>query len=481
MAIYHFSVKTFSRSDGRSATAAIAYRAAEKIYCEREGRTHDYSRKTGVEHQQIFLPQGAPDHLWQREKLWNEVEQRETRKNSTVAREFEIAFPSELNHEQRQAMLKELCESIVERHQIAVDACIHAPHTGSGSDERNYHAHILMSTRRLTPEGFNDKSRELDQKYSGEVPYWRERFAEICNQHLERAGYAARVDHRSYKDQDKDLEATLHEGPAVTKLRRQGVETEISRSNDEIKQRNLARLQQGKNLDELIFANEIELNKLKIQQQIQSKHSAKTPPIDEKAEFQRKQGETLKKLIKGEISAKEADLDLGFMQHSFKLADQAIHQHRQHLSQFNQELATEVNQNNLKHSHATLQDLAQQYEELGQNKPLLFGKKAWEEQRQSISSEYRQLKQQHEHDQKHGMDSLLENSDFKKYAWKEYQNAHPEQADKYQRISRSYPVIKQYVQTIEKAREQAQQLERRQQQIKEQLTTPKRKSREISH
>src|SRR5690606_42054993 len=98
-----------------------------------------------------------------------------------------------------------------------------------------------------------------------------------------------------------------------------GVETEISRSNDEIKQRNLARLQQGKNLDELIFANEIKLNKLKIQQQTQSKHSAKTPPIDEKAEFQRKQGETLKKLIKGEISAKEADLDLGFMQYSFKL------------------------------------------------------------------------------------------------------------------------------------------------------------------
>src|SRR5690606_10936227 len=106
MAIYHFPVKTFSRSYGRSATAAIAYRAAEKIYCEREGRTHDYSRKTGVEHQQIFLPQGAPNHLWQHEKLWNEVEQRETRKNSTVAREFDIAFPNELNHEQRQAMLK---------------------------------------------------------------------------------------------------------------------------------------------------------------------------------------------------------------------------------------------------------------------------------------------------------------------------------------------------------------------------------------
>jgi len=189
MAIYHFSVKTVARSAGRSATAAIAYRAGEKIYCEREGREHDYSRKTGVEYKEIYLPKDAPEHLKNREKLWNEVEQRETRKNSTVAREFEIAFPSELNQEQRLAMLEELCTSIVDRHQVAVDACIHSPHTGSGSDERNYHAHILMSTRKLTPEGFTEKTRELDQKHSGEIEHWREHFADICNMHLHMAGY----------------------------------------------------------------------------------------------------------------------------------------------------------------------------------------------------------------------------------------------------------------------------------------------------
>jgi hypothetical protein len=158
-----------------------------------------------------------------------------------VAREFEIAFPSELNQEQRLAMLEELCASIVERHQIAVDACIHAPHTGSGSDERNYHAHILMSTRKLTPEGFTEKTRELDQKHSGEIEHWREHFADICNMHLDMAGFTARVDHRSYKDQENGLEATLHEGPKVTELRRRGIETEISRTNDEIKERNQAR------------------------------------------------------------------------------------------------------------------------------------------------------------------------------------------------------------------------------------------------
>lgn len=474
MAIYHFSVKTIARSAGRSATAAIAYRAAEKIYCEREGREHDYSRKTGVEHKEIYLPEGAPSHLKTREILWNEVEQRETRKNSTVAREFEIAFPSEFNQEQRLAMLDELCSSIVQRHQVAVDACVHAPHTRSGSDERNYHAHILISTRKLTQEGFTDKTRELDQKYSREIEHWREKFADICNTHLERAGSTARVDHRSYKDQEKELEATLHEGPTVTKLRRQGIETEISRSNDEIKQRNQTLLQYGKNLDKLIDENEIQLSKLKIEQQIQSKHSAKTPPIDEKTLFQQKQGETLIQLIKGEISAKEANLDLGFMQHSFKLADQTLQKHHGHLRQFSKELAEEINQNNLKQSASELQDLVKQHKELSQNKPLLFGKKAWEEQCKAIEAEYRELKNQHQNKKDQGVKKLLDDPGFKTYAWKEYQKQHPEQADKYQRLSRSYPVIKKHVQELELI----QNLERRQQQLKQKQATPKEKSQD---
>src|SRR5690606_5682421 len=151
-----------------------------------------------------------------------------------------------------------------------------------------YHAHILMSTRKLTPEGFTDKTRELDQKHSGEIEHWREHFADICNMHLDMAGATARVDHRSYKDQENGLEATLHEGPKVTELRRQNNETEISRSNDEIKQRNQAQLHYGKNMDVLIAENEIKRSKLKKEQQIQNEHSAKTPAIDEKAVFEEK-------------------------------------------------------------------------------------------------------------------------------------------------------------------------------------------------
>lgn len=391
MAIYHFSVKTVARSAGRSATAAIAYRAGEKIYCEREGREHDYSRKTGVEYKEIYLPEGAPQHLKNREKLWNEVEQRETRKNSTVAREFEIAFPSELNQEQRLAMLEELCASIVERHQVAVDACIHAPHTGSGSDERNYHAHILMSTRKLTPEGFTEKTRELDQKHSGEIEHWREHFADICNMHLDMAGFTARVDHRSYKDQENGLEATLHEGPKVTELRRRGIETEISRINDAIKERNQTQLQYGKNMDLLIAENEITLKKLKTEQQMHIQNSAKTPPLSAEEQFQYIQRENLSKLLKGEISAKEANLDLDFMQHNLEKVEGILSKQQKYKNDFNQQLAQDIVKSRLKQSHDKLQSLVDQHNELGQNKPLLFGKKAWEAQRDAIYQEHKQL------------------------------------------------------------------------------------------
>lgn len=445
MAIYHFSVKTISRSAGRSATGAIAYRSGEKIECERLGITHDYTRKTGIDHKEIFLPDGAPQHLKNREQLWNEVEQRETRKNSTVAREFEIAFPSELNKQQREALLEELCHHIVERHQVAVDACIHAPHTDNGSDERNYHAHILMSTRRLTPQGFTEKSRELDQKHSGEIDYWRERFADTCNMHLELAGSKARVDHRSYKDQENGLEATIHEGSTITKLRRQGIATEISQTNDAIKQRNQAVKNQDKTLHDLIQQNEIQLQHLK-KEQVQAKsHSPENAPNHAKLTKQQEQAEILAKLIKGQISAKEAHLDLDFMDTLLKKTDDEIKRHVEHQKQHTQALAKAVIQGRLKKSHVQLQTLVDQYNDLNQKKPMLFGKKEWETQLQQIKRQHRELKQEHENTKENGVSQLCRQEKFQKYASEKYQEQYPEQAKKYQQLASNYKNTKKYV------------------------------------
>lgn len=242
MSIYHLSVKAISRGDGRSAVACAAYRSGEKLTCDYYDKTQDYTKKSGVEFTNIYAPPNTNPDLLDRQTLWNTVEKVERRKDAVLAREFEIAFPSELNAEQRKQLLDELCQKLVEKYGVVVDAAIHAPHTESGSDARNYHAHIMFTTRAINENGefaakkYRDFSRDNGTET---VCDWRADFADLCNKHLEQAGFDERVDHRSYADQSKDyLEPTVHEGPAVTAMRRRGIDTEISLNNDEIKVRN---------------------------------------------------------------------------------------------------------------------------------------------------------------------------------------------------------------------------------------------------
>ena len=220
MAIYHLSVKTISRSAGRSATAAAAYRAGVEITDERTGEIHDYTRKGGVESAALILPDNAPEWARDRAQLWNAAEQAEKRKNSTVAREFEIALPAELSPEQREKLAHDFARELVKRHGCAADVAIHAP--GKEGDNRNHHAHTLLTTRRLEPDGFGEKTRELDDQKTGKVlvTEWRERFATLQNERLREAGHSVQVDHRSLEAQGIEREATRHLGPTATAIER---------------------------------------------------------------------------------------------------------------------------------------------------------------------------------------------------------------------------------------------------------------------
>ena len=229
MASYHLSVKTISRSQGRSATAAAAYRAGARIADERTGVIHDYQRRHGVEAAVLVVPDTAPDWASDRARLWNAAERAETRKNSTVAREFEIALPAELDAGEQQRLAVDFAHELVERHGCAADVAIHRP--GRAGDSRNHHAHLLLTTRRLTAAGFGAKTRELDDLKSGEIGRWRERFAEVQNERLREAGVEVRVDHRSLEAQAIDREATIHLGPTATALERRGVPTRLGESN----------------------------------------------------------------------------------------------------------------------------------------------------------------------------------------------------------------------------------------------------------
>ena len=235
MAIYHLSVKTFSRSNGQSATAAVAYRAGAKIYSDRDRCHHDYTRKSDVLHSEIFLPENAPEWALNRQQLWNEVESAEKRKNSTVAREFEVALPHELNEEQRIALVQDFAKQIVARHGCAVDAHLHDDR--SRNKKQNFHAHIMLSTRKLEQDGFTTKTRELDERKSGEVVYWREQWAKTTNEHLREHGIRDKnnnligIDHRSLKDQGLEREPTIKMGVGASALERKGIKTELGNFN----------------------------------------------------------------------------------------------------------------------------------------------------------------------------------------------------------------------------------------------------------
>ncbi|MDU9006977.1 MobQ family relaxase [Sedimentitalea todarodis] len=237
MASYHLSVKTVKRSVGRTATAAAAYRAGERLSCEREGRVHDYTRKQGIEETFILVPAGAPAWAADRAGLWNAVEGRETRRNSVTAREWELALPSELSSEGRAALARGFAQALVDRYGIAADVALHAPHREG--DQRNHHAHILTTTRVLASEGLTDKTRILDAAKTGgaEIADMRGLWAQMQNAALERDGLEARVDHRSLEDQreaaldrgeelvamtlDRDPEIKL--GPAASSMERKAL------------------------------------------------------------------------------------------------------------------------------------------------------------------------------------------------------------------------------------------------------------------
>lgn len=231
MASYHLSVKTVSRATGRSGPGAAAYRTASLIQCERDGTTHDYTRRSGVEASFIVAPPGA---VWAQDRaaLWNAVEAAEKRKDAKVAREYELALPYELAPEDRRTLAEGFAREVVARFGVVADVAIHAPHRHG--DERNWHAHVLTTTRVAGAEGLGAKTRELDvvQTSGPAVEALRELWAVQVNHALERIQSEARVDHRSYARQGEDQVATQHMGPAAAGMERKAARRSAERAQE---------------------------------------------------------------------------------------------------------------------------------------------------------------------------------------------------------------------------------------------------------
>jgi len=242
MAIYRLQISSIARADGHSSVGAAAYRAGEKLRDDRTNGVHDHSRRTDVRHSEIMLPGelAGKNMEWARDRasLWNSAENAEARKNARVAREIQVNLPHELPPERRVELARTFSQEVADHYKVAVDLAVHEPRPSG--DPRNHHAHLLMTTREVSPEGLGAKAGlELSTHErarlglpsgSHEFTAIRERWATMTNEALKEANIEARVDHRSLAEQGIDREPKPHIPFAAYKIERAGKHSDVAES-----------------------------------------------------------------------------------------------------------------------------------------------------------------------------------------------------------------------------------------------------------
>ena len=259
MAIYHLCIKIISRGKGKSAVAASAYRSGEKIKNEYDGILHDFTRKGGIAHTEILLPQNAPQEFLDRGTLWNSVEKIEKSKNSQLAREIEVALPKELDREKQINLVREYVKENFVKVGMCADIALHDKNDG------NPHCHILLTMRPLNEDttwgakskkeyildengekvklkNGNYKTRKInttDWNEQDKAEEWRKAWADITNKYLEENSIQDKVDHRSYQRQGIEQIPTIHLGVSATQMEKKGIATDRGNINREIKHQNM--------------------------------------------------------------------------------------------------------------------------------------------------------------------------------------------------------------------------------------------------
>ena len=307
MAIYHCSIKLIGRSGGRSAVASAAYRSGEKLLNEETGITHDFTRKGGVVMSEILLPANAPDRYHDRQTLWNEVQRVEKRSDAQLAREVEVALPSELTRAQQIECVRSYINDNFTSKGMIADWALHDKGDG------NPHAHIMLSVRAIDENekwtskqksvfanarddkgrpvydpslpSYNPKDKENTSRYRipvldengnqktrerkgkgteylwerisipandwnehSKAEDWRKSWAQHCNQYLTPD---KQIDHRSYKRQGLDIEPTIHEGVTARQIEQRGDVSDRCETNRNIKERNSLRQKLKETFDEI--------------------------------------------------------------------------------------------------------------------------------------------------------------------------------------------------------------------------------------
>jgi ATP-dependent exoDNAse (exonuclease V) alpha subunit len=240
MAIFRLQITPITRGGGHSSVGAAAYRAGERLRDDRTNELHNHSRRKDVTHSEIMLPAhvSGENMEWARNRasLWNSVESAETRKNARVATEIQVTLPFELPPERRLEIARTFSQEVADHYRVAVDLAVHDPRPSG--DPRNFHAHLLLTTREVSPAGLGAKAglnMQTSERVrlglpntSQEFTAVRERWATLMNEALKEANIEARVDHRSLAEQGIDREPTPHIPFAAFKIERAGKHSEVA-------------------------------------------------------------------------------------------------------------------------------------------------------------------------------------------------------------------------------------------------------------
>jgi hypothetical protein len=256
MAIYHLHIQTINRAAGQSAVAAAAYRSTSRLLDERTGEVCDYTRKDKALKSGIELPAEAPAWAGDRARLWNEVEQKENRKNSILAYEMNVAIPAELEKPDREKLIKTYCRTLTEIG-LVCDWSIHAP--DKKGDQRNFHAHIMFTTRKFENGGWSKNKLQMNRdQYSNFINDRRESWENCANaallelhksqtwdrdhrrkEYKDRNGFyppnekvpeALTIDRQTLAAQNIARPAQRHQGPTAMAMERKGKKQERTKT-----------------------------------------------------------------------------------------------------------------------------------------------------------------------------------------------------------------------------------------------------------
>lgn len=442
MAIYHLSTKPISRSSGRTATASIAYRAGIAITDERTGKQHDYTKRGGVVATQLHTPNNLPI---ERNQLWNLAEKTETRKNSRTAREIVVNLPHELSPADRSQLVNDFAKDLADKYGVGVDVAIHQP--DKHGDNRNHHAHIMLTTRKLerlesgkvvltSKSQLEMSNTQLKERglpsAKEELKTIRKQWADMTNERLERAEIDARIDHRSHKDRGLIFKPTKKLGWEASALERKGIRTEIGDYNRQVKAFN-------ESVKELMSLNR-QLKKAKIKEQVNDRAKQTAEPastgLDRQVSTERptnerkrglspvseRDGDKLGQTHTSEVRQEDSPATSTAPEHQVNIKETlsglSVDEKRVLLKSFNNHIDQEA-EKLLNKKLAEIREYAKprlaEIEKIKDEEPLFFGKKQWQQKLDNKVNQYNKIKEQYDQMKAQGVTKDIRNDALRNY------------------------------------------------------------------